>query len=211
MKIVLFCTAFNGLSQRAWIELRAMGHDVTVHLASDAVPVDRICNRLDPDLVICPFLKDRVPDAVWRRYRTIIIHPGPAGDRGPSSLDRAIAGGERQWGVTALQAVEEMDAGPIWATRTFSMETEPVRKGALYNGPVADAATELIGEVVSKAVDPTFVPLSLAHGRPGVIGRMRPAMTQADRSFSWPDSTATILRSIRAADGAPGVRTTLAL
>ena len=33
MRILLLCSAFNGLSQRAWIELRDEGHDVTVELA----------------------------------------------------------------------------------------------------------------------------------------------------------------------------------
>ena len=40
---------------------------------------------------------------------------------------------EPVWGVTALQAVEEMDAGPIWATRTFPVGAP--RKSELYNGP----------------------------------------------------------------------------
>ena len=210
MRIVLFCSAFNGLSQRAWIDLRAAGHRVTVHLASDAKPIERVCRDLDPDLVICPFLKDRVPESVWRHHRTIIIHPGPMGDRGPSSLDWAIAEGHRQWGVTALQAVEEMDAGPIWATRTFPLPAEPLRKSALYNGPVADAAAELIAEVVEKAGDPGFVPRPLVYGPSDVTGRLRPLMTQSDRAFSWDGPTRDIVRTIRAADGSPGVRTELA-
>ena len=86
-------------------------------------------------------------------------HPGPPGDRGPSSLDWAIVDGEREWGVTALQAVEEMDAGPIWGSRTVPIDpTEPPRKGNLYCGPVADAAIELVHEIVGKATDPAFVP-----------------------------------------------------
>ena len=209
MKIVLYCSAFNGLSQRAWIELNASGHDVTVHLASDGRPIERVCQKIAPDLVICPFLKDRVPAEVWRHHRTIIIHPGPMGDRGPSSLDWAIAGGETTWGVTALQAVEEMDAGPIWGTRTFEMPSDFPRKGALYNGLVAELAIELIKEVVAKAADPTFEPLPLDYGRPDVFGRLRPPMTQGDRAFRWEQPAEEILRSIRAADGSPGVRTTL--
>ena len=228
MKIVLYCSGFNGLSQRAWLELGASGHDVSVHLASDDRPLERVCRAVEPDLVICPFLKDRVPAEVWRRYRTIIIHPGPMGDRGPSSLDWAIAEGAPTWGVTALQAVDQMDAGPIWAARTFSMPATtdpgstpattnplsipatPPRKGALYNGPVADLAIELIHEVVANAVDPSFEPQPLDYGRPEVTGRLRPTMTQADRAFSWEDPTEAIVRSIRAADGSPGVSTTLA-
>ena len=86
--------------------------------------------KAQPDLILCPFLKDRVPAEVWRHYRTIIIHPGPPGDRGPSSLDWAITNDEASWGVTALQAVDEMDAGPIWGYRTFAMPADPPRKSS---------------------------------------------------------------------------------
>ena len=153
MKILLLCSAFNGLTQRAWIELRRAGHDVTVEFASSEETIVSAVRLFDPELIICPFLRERVPADVWTRYPTIIVHPGPTGDRGPSSLDWAIMDGERRWGVTALQAVDEMDAGPIWATRSIALPATPPRKSAVYNGPVADAAIELIGEVVAKAAD----------------------------------------------------------
>src|SRR4029450_8117152 len=103
---------------------------------------------------------------------TIIVHPGPKGDRGPSSLDWAITSGARRWGVTALQAVEEMDAGPIWATRVVALSATAPRKSALYNGPIADAALEVVREVVAKAADPAFRPELLDYRRSDVIGRL---------------------------------------
>ena len=120
---------------------------------------------------------------MWARYLTIIVHPGPKGDRGPSSLDWAVTDTGAQWGVTALQAVEEMDAGPIWGTRSFPLASTPRRKSSLYNGPVADAAIELIHEVVAKAADATFVPEPLDYGRADVTGRLRPTMRQSDREL----------------------------
>src|SRR5690606_20784564 len=141
---------------------------------------------------------------------TVIIHPGIEGDRGPSSLDWAITEGEREWGVTALGAIDEMDAGPIWGTRTFPVPAEPPRKSALYAGPVTEAASALAREVAAKVSDPTFVPRPLDYSRPGVRGRLRPTMRQADRAFSWSDPTDHILRRIRAGDGSPGVRSGLA-
>jgi putative two-component system hydrogenase maturation factor HypX/HoxX len=209
LRILLLCSAFNGLSQRAWIELRADGHDVTVGRAGDEETIRRTVADADPDLVMCPFLRERVPADVWGRWRTIIVHPGPKGDRGPSSLDWAITDAEASWGVTALQAVEEMDAGPVWGTRTFSIGSEARRKSSLYNGPVADAAIELIREVAVKAADPRFVPEQLDDRRPDVTGRLRPTMRQSDREFSWADASDHIVRRIRAADGSPGVRTEL--
>ena len=136
MRVLLLCSAFNGLSQRAWIELRRSGHDVRVQLATEERAMVEAVAGFDPDLVICPFLKERVPVEVWAHRRTVIIHPGPTGDRGPSSLDWAITEGAARWGVTALQAVEEMDAGPIWATRTFPVEPSTAPQGhASTTGP----------------------------------------------------------------------------
>ena len=209
MKILLLCSAFNGLTQRAWILLREAGHEVTVEFASSEDTIVSAVRLFEPELIICPFLRERVPADVWTRYPTIIVHPGPKGDRGPSSLDWAITNGERRWGVTALQAVEEMDAGPIWATRPIALSPAALRKSALYNGPVADAAIDLIGEVVAKAADPAFQPEPLDYRRSDVFGQLRPTMRSSDRQFSWSDDTDTILRRIAAADGSPGVLTTL--
>ena len=146
---------------------------------------------------------------MWSRYRTIIVHPGPKGDRGPSSLDWAITTGERRWGVTALQAVEEMDAGPIWATRVVTLDGD----GATQERPLqrADRRRRARGRPRGggQGRRSGVPPEPLDDRRPDVIGRLRPAMRVADREFSWSDSTATIVRTIRAADGSPGARTTL--
>ena len=87
-------------------------------------------------------------------------------------MDWAILDGEREWGVTALQAVEEMDAGPIWAGRTFPIDpTEPPRKSSLYSGPVADAAHRRVSnEVAHETVDRVeraAQPRVLSHVRAG--------------------------------------------
>ncbi len=208
MKILLLCSSFNGLTQRVWTELRRAGHDVSWSAPADEAELRAVVDARDPDLVLCPFLRERVPDDVWRTRPTVVIHPGPVGDRGPSSLDWAISDGEREWGVTALSAIAEMDAGPVWATRTFALPAEPPRKSALYAGPVTDAAAELAVEVARRATLPGFVPEPLDPAR--APGRPRPAMTRADRAFSWSDPTEHVLRRIRAADGSPGVRTELA-
>lgn len=210
MRILLLCSSFNGLSQRIWTDLRGAGHDVTTQVATSDDAVRGAVAATDPQLVLCPFLRERVPGDVWRSRRTVIIHPGPEGDRGPSSLDWAISERETEWGVTAIGAIDEMDAGPIWGVRTFRMPADPPRKSALYGGPVTEAAASLALEVAAKAADPAFVPRPLDYGRPGVRGRLRPTMRQVDRAFSWADPTSHVLRRIRAADGSPGARAELA-
>ncbi|RON08729.1 formyl transferase [Pseudomonas brassicacearum] len=210
LKIILLSSAFNGLTQRAWLDLRQSGHEPSVVLFTDEASVCRQIEESSAELVICPFLRDRVPQQLWSNPErpVVIIHPGIVGDRGASALDWAITQQVSRWGVTALQAVEEMDAGPIWSTYEFNMPAD-VRKSELYNGPVSDAAIHCIRDVVEKFAS-DFVPTPLDYTQPNVIGRLKPNMKQADRTFSWHDCARFIKRSIDAADGQPGVLASLA-
>ena len=180
---------------------------MAVELARSEESIADAARRADPHVILCPFLKERVPNEVWQKWTTVIIHPGPVGDRGPSSLDWAITETKTEWGVTALQAVEEMDAGPVWATRTFPLPSDPPTKSALYHGPVADAAMSCVDEVLAKLTTDGFRPTPPEEVAPTHV---RPTMRQVDRAFSWRQSAETIVRKIRAADGAPGVRTEIA-
>lgn len=210
LKIILLSSAFNGLTQRAWLELRQAGHSPSVVLFTDETSVVEQIEHSGADLVICPFLKDRVPQALWSDAKrpVVIIHPGIVGDRGASALDWAITLQLPRWGVTALQAVEEMDAGPVWATCEFNLPAG-LRKSELYNGRVSDAAIRCIREVVEKFVE-GFVPVALDYTDAKVRGRLQANMKQVDRSFGWHDCARFIKRCIDAADGQPGVLASLA-
>lgn len=210
MNVLLLASAFNSLTQRVWLDLRRAGHDVSVELAVSPAAMREAAVLVDPDVILCPFLRERVPAAVWQHWPTIVLHPGPEGDRGPSALDWAITEGVDRWGVTALSASEEMDAGEVWSTRSFRMPAGVPRKSALYSGPVADAAVEVVRETLARIADLGFRPWSQDRDRRGLPGRSRPLMRQADREFDWSDGAEQILRAVRAADGSPGVRTTLA-
>lgn len=209
MRRVLFlASANNGLTQRAAAALRTAGHSVRTAVVGTEDQMLQAVTPHDFDVIICPFLKTKIPTAIWKKWPTVIIHPGPVGDRGPSSLDWAITQQEPLWGVTALSAVEDMDAGPIWATRNFDMPG--LRKSAVYNGPVADAAVACILEAVAKAADHTFTPTPPDKAPRAVASaQLRDSMMQKDRAISWDSPSDTIIRAIHAADGQPGLATTI--
>jgi len=204
MRILFLAHAFNSLTQRLWVELTAAGHDVSVEFdINDRVTQEAVA-RWKPELVVAPFLKRRIPDSVWRRHRCIVIHPGIRGDRGASALDWAIVGGETDWGVTALEANAEMDAGDVWAEVGFPMRD--ATKSSLYRNEVTEAAVAALQTTLARLAS-GGMPEPPVAGEPGVRGRLRPPMRQPDRAIDWRrDDTATVLRRIRAADGAPGVR-----
>jgi putative two-component system hydrogenase maturation factor HypX/HoxX len=202
---VLFLThAFNSLAQRLYVELAARGHEVSVELDVNDRVTEEAVRLFDPELIVAPFLKRAIPEPVCRRRRCIVVHPGIEGDRGPSSLDWAVQEGEGKWGVTAIEAVGEMDAGPVWASVGFPMRA--AAKGSLYRNEVTEAAVEAILATVERLRDPAFQPRPLDYARPAVRGRPRTPMRQVDRAIDWSrDDTATVLAKIRAADGVPGV------
>ena len=189
MKILFLCTAHNSLSQRLYLDLTASGHNVSIELAlSDEAMLDAV-GLFGPDLVICPFLTARVPREIYGKVLTLIMHPGPPGDVGPSALDWLLIGddgtiddpneilkaldtksvnpGRNHWAVTILEAIEDFDAGPVWAFEQFPVDIDQpgLTKSELYRGPVTRAAVAAIRCAVERV-------RQAAQGRRLSIGRI---------------------------------------
>ena len=200
-----FCflvSAHNGLSQRAAIALRELGHEIAVAVVDSAATMDAAVTEHDPELIVCPFLKTLIPETIWRRRQCLVVHPGPPGDRGPSSLDWAIELGMGEWGVTVLVANGEFDAGDSLATRSFPMRE--TGKASLYRHEVRHAAIDALVDAVGQILGRD----GRAERRiePTPNGHARPVMTQSIREIDWRrDSTETVIRKIRAGEGYPGV------
>lgn len=207
MKVLLIATAYNSLTQRVHTELAALGHDVSIELAVSDEAIAEAVALYQPDLIIAPMLKSAIPEQIWRNHVCIIIHPGIKGDRGPSSLDWAIANDEEEWGVTALQAEAEMDAGSIWSSFNFKMRR--ARKSSLYRHEVTEAAISAILQTLDRFQTKDFVPEPLDCSKPDIKGSLRPLMKQEIRAIDWSEPTTNILRKIHAADSCPGVLDTI--
>ncbi|MCB1979752.1 MAG: hydrogenase maturation protein, partial [Burkholderiaceae bacterium] len=124
---------------------------------------------------------------------------------GPSALDWMLMRGDAHWGVTVLQAVQDFDAGEVWAWEPFAVRAG-ASKSSVYRREVTQAAVVAVLRALQR-----FVPGSL---RPAVAGGVQaqeagpwlPLMPQSERRIDWQhDDTATVLRKIAAADGFPGV------
>ncbi|MGW1287217.1 hydrogenase maturation protein [Streptomyces sp. NPDC002586] len=204
MNILLVASAFNSLSQRMYAELSDLGHRVDVVLASHGVEqVRAAAQELRPELVIAPMLRTALPEDVWREHTCLIVHPGPPGDRGPSSLDWAVAERAPEWGVTVLQAEAAMDAGVIWAAESFPVA--PVGKSDLYRNEVSDAAVTAVRTAVRRYAEGSYKPRPQTDESISVV--WRDAFRQERRRIDWErDDTETVLRKLRGADSQPGVR-----
>lgn len=208
VRILLLCHSFNSLSQRLFLALKAEGHHVSVELdISDSVTEEAVALFM-PDLLVAPFLKRRISEAVWRPQPCLIVHPGPPGDRGPSALDWALLDGAQRWCVTVLQATDEYDAGPVWASAEFAMRKAP--KGSLYRHEVAHAAETALLQAVRRfmagGMAGTAFPTLHGVAFPPAPCHWRPLVKQADRAIDWTaHTTAQALARLHSADGQPGV------
>lgn len=254
MKILFLCTAHNSLSQRLALAL-SRSHYCTVEYAINEEVMLEAVALSKPDLVICPFLTTFVPKQIYDDIMTLIVHPGPPGDAGPSSIDwlllgddgtvgdpaellKRIDGGARyigrsHWGVTVLQADEEIDAGPVWAFQQFPMDDlneSSLTKSTLYRGNVSRAAimaTVAAVQRIEKAMpsspqkspnkgpysadlrpNPDYGRLSVSDNQPfqGGITHVRPLLKASSGSIDFSRHPAQhISRRIRCADSQPGV------
>ncbi|WP_455361451.1 enoyl-CoA hydratase-related protein [Streptomyces sp. SYSU K21746] len=205
MHILLVASAFNSLTQRVHAELGDRGHTVAVELALPDGSLPQAVRRHEPELIVAPMLRTAIPREVWSAYTCLIVHPGPLGDRGPSSLDWAIHENAGQWGVTVLQANAEMDAGDVWAS--VACPVPPVAKSDLYRNEVSDAALTAVLLAVERFATGTYTPTAQTDVRAQGPGRTRPYLDQSVRRIDWrSDDTETVVRKLRAADSQPGVR-----
>ncbi|WP_196140190.1 enoyl-CoA hydratase-related protein [Aliikangiella sp. G2MR2-5] len=204
MKVLIFATAYNGICQRVHKELVQDGHIVDIELSADHDQMFKSYCRFRPSIIVCPFLKHRIPDAIWRAVPCLVMHPGVAGDQGPSSLDWAITNEKPYWGATLLQANDEYDAGAIWDTVNF--ETRKTSKSSTYRREVTRVGAQMIRNAIRKFdMDNGYNGLSRSELN-RIEHEWRPLMKQPDRAIDWQrDSGELIAKKINAADSFPGV------
>lgn len=198
MRILLLAHSFNGLTQRLFCALREDGHAVSVEFdIADSVTEEAVA-LWQPELLIAPYLKRRIPETVWRRLPCLVLHPGPPGDRGPAALDWALLDGASEWGVTLLQATGDYDAGPVWAHAGFPMRA--ASKSSLYRREVGEAAVAAVREALARGGPLPAEPCARAAAgvlRPGPAAALREVDARLQGSAEW-------LRRVAAADGHPG-------
>jgi putative two-component system hydrogenase maturation factor HypX/HoxX len=150
LRLLLLVSAHNGLSRRAQIELTERGHEVAVAVVDSAAEMEAAVDEHRPQLIVCPFLKTMIPESIWSAYRCLIVHPGPWGDHGPSSLDWSIGPARREGGVTVIEASGGPDAGTVWATR--DLRVWEMGRSSLYRHEIRRGAIEALVEAIDRIV-----------------------------------------------------------
>ena len=210
LRILMLTNSFNSMAQRAFLEIKdTYNSDVRIEIAIDEKQMLDAVERHQPDIILCPFLTKRVPEKIWKDTSRLclIVHPGIHGDRGASSIDWALKDRHTEWGVTVLQADEEMDAGDIWSTKNFRVP-DGTTKSLMYGSLVVDTAMDAIHEALEKFVaGEKGTPLD--YSDPSVKGTLRDNMKISDRVVDFNCSATEVASAIRLSDSAPGAPHTI--
>ena len=126
-----------------------------------------------PDVIICPLMKTRIPPELYQNVLTLVVHPGPPGDRGASSLDWCVYLKEKTWGVTVLEADEDFDAGNVWGYELFEVADNDT-KSSIYRSQVQTSAMNSILEALKRIIEnlnecDSFVPIPAIQYNHGIL------------------------------------------
>jgi methionyl-tRNA formyltransferase len=116
--------------------------------------VEQLDARLDSDVIVLVAYGSLIPRDLLERHLWLNAHPSLLPRwRGAAPVERALMAGDAETGVTVIQLVEELDAGPVAAQERF-----PIASG--YDaGAVYDRAVPLAAELLERVLpDPTFTP-----------------------------------------------------
>ena len=81
MRLLLLSSAFSGLTQRFYTELDDAGYIVSIELHHGDIPqLLEGVELFKPDLIICPFLTQKIPVEIYEQYTCVVVHPGIIGD-----------------------------------------------------------------------------------------------------------------------------------
>ena len=192
MKITLLVTSFNSLSQAVyvWLKDRDFLVDVTY---INSISRDLELDEFKPDIILCPFLKDYIPEFIYNNYPTFVFHPGIIGDRGAYSIENAIILDKKTWGGVWLRANSKFDGGDIYASGEFKITK--YKKSYIYRKDELNLAVSLLDELFDNIKNDKKIPQIL-----------NPLNKKPILKIDWQeDSSEVILKKINTLDSYPGI------
>jgi methionyl-tRNA formyltransferase len=137
-----------------------------------------------------------IPEPVLRRALWLNVHPSLLPRwRGAAPIERALMAGDEETGVTIIELVKELDAGPIAAQRAFPIEPDD------DFGTVSARAGEIAAELLEEALpEPQLRP----QAADGVTYAEK--IGPEDRALDWSRPPQELLNRIRALSPHIGAR-----
>lgn len=141
------------------VKVVAQQHNIPVWQPTDLLSIADAITSLQPTVGVLVSYGRIVPQAIIDLFTPGIINVHPSllpRYRGPSPIESAILNGDTQTGISIMQLVRAMDAGPVYTQATYELdgtETAP----ELYDRLAARGA-ELLAASLRAIVDGELAP-----------------------------------------------------
>jgi methionyl-tRNA formyltransferase len=159
---------------------------------------ERLGSEFDPEVetVVTVAYGQLVPRGALERARWLNVHPSLLPRwRGAAPVERSLMAGDEETGVSVIELVEELDAGPIAAQSRFPI------------GPDDDAGA-VFGH--ARGLTPDLVEAAMANRQPAPQGdegvTYAEKITPVDRDLDWSRPPQELHNSIRALSPHIGAR-----
>ena len=141
-----------------------------------------------------------IPRVLLDRHLWLNVHPSLLPRwRGAAPVERAIMAGDAETGVTIIELVEELDAGPVAARQALPIGPDD-DSGAVY-ARAAELAVELLDPLLAGEVQ--------LEPQPAEGVTYADKITAADRKLDLSRPAAELVRTVRALSPHIGARATL--
>ena len=161
---------------------------------------------LDPDLCIVADYGQIIPSRYLDipKYGFINIHPSLLPKyRGPSPIHTAILNGDAETGVTIIKVDDEVDHGPILASREFSILNLKFSKYKEIEKELAQLGADLLIETLPKYINGQITPREQDHSQATYTKKL----IRVDGRIDWNNSAEKIYNQIRTLSDEPGTWT----
>lgn len=168
---------------------------------SNSVEIESVISELKPDLVITMAFGQLIKhnELILPKYGWINIHFSVLPKwRGAAPVQHAILQGENQTGVTIFKLDEGMDTGPVYASKSVSINSNESTREVLERLSVVGAEMTIeVLDLVESGVEPTPQASSGSS--------MAPKIKKSDGKINWSLTTSEIHNRFRALSDNPGV------
>lgn len=161
---------------------------------------------LNPDIIITCAYGQIIPKELLEtpKYNCINVHASLLPSlRGGSPIHRAILKGHFKTGITIMQMVEKMDAGPIISQKEIPIESSD-NAGTLHN-KLSELGKDLLLETLPKIISDDYN-LTKQNEREATYAWN---LTKEDERINWDKGRIAIFNRIRGLDPWPVAYTTL--
>ncbi len=165
----------------------------------DQAVIERL-RGLEPDIMVVVAYGQIIPPGVLSIPRRGVVNAHPSllpRHRGAAPIALAILAGDRETGVTIMLMDEQLDHGPILATRATAIG--PREDATELTARLARMGAELLVETLARLDG--IVPVDQDHTRASVAPRLR----REDGELDWDAGADEIDRRVRALQPWPGV------